>query len=59
MHVICFLFFGCNKTSDQVAANDPLSELNLPVLPFAYANQSLPAYLLSPNIAAQDKYSCQ
>jgi cytochrome c peroxidase len=54
MIVICFLFPGCHKTSDQVISGDPLSALNLPATPFAYANQFLPAYLLSPNIAGQD-----
>ena len=46
---------SCRKDSSTAApVVDPLAALNLPSSPLNYANQPLPGYYLSPNIAGQD-----
>ncbi len=64
--VLVFIFsFGissCKKTGSLNEVNatpvttnpaDALAALNIPVVPFSYANQSLPGFLNAPNIAVQ------
>jgi cytochrome c peroxidase len=56
---LLFVFIACNKSSDYSAPTptptpDPVAAaLNLPSTPFNYANQALPGYLNTPNIAGQ------
>ncbi len=48
------LMAACQKNQDIVAVPDSFSALNLPSIPFAYANQNLPAYFQAPPIVAAD-----
>lgn len=49
-----YSFYSCKKSDATISTSDPLAALNLPSTPFNYANQALPAYLLSPLITGQD-----
>jgi len=52
-----FIFIACNKNSDNKVApsiNDPVAAvLNLPSIPFNYANITVPGYFIDPAIQAQ------
>lgn len=54
LSVFSFALYSCAKSGTAPASEDALAALNLPATPFAYANQLLPNYLLTPNIAGQD-----
>lgn len=49
-----YSFYSCKKNSTNDIGADPLAALNLPVTPYNYSNQPLPAFLLNPGIAGQD-----
>lgn len=49
-----YSFYSCKKNSEVDNGADALAALNLPSIPYNYANQSLPAFLLNPGIAGQD-----
>src|SRR5258708_5789229 len=50
--VTIYSFYSCKKNQDDGV--DALAALNLPSTPYNYSNQSLPAFLLLPNITGQD-----
>lgn len=54
LSVFSFTLYSCTKSGTTPAIEDALAALNLPATSFAYANQQLPNYLLTPNIAGQD-----
>lgn len=54
LSVFSFTLYSCTKSGTTPAIEDALAALNLPSTFFAYANQQLPNYLLTPNIAGQD-----
>jgi cytochrome c peroxidase len=49
-----FLLIACKKNNDIVAVDPWADILNIPSVPFNYANITLPAYLSTPNIAGQN-----
>jgi cytochrome c peroxidase len=49
---IC-IFFSCKKSDETAAQSAALASLNLPATAYTYANQSLPNYLLTPQINGQ------
>lgn len=52
--VFTFLLIACKKNNDIVAADSWADVLNLPSQPFNYASITLPGYLSTPNINAQN-----
>jgi len=54
LSVFSFTLYSCTKSGTTPAIEDALAALNLPSTFFAYANQQLPNYLLTPNIVGQD-----
>jgi len=54
LSVFSFTLYSCTKSGTAPASEDALAALNLPSTFFAYANQQLPNYLLTPNIVGQD-----
>ncbi len=54
LSVFSFTLYSCTKSGATPSSEDALAALNLPATSFAYANQQLPNYLLTPNIAGQD-----
>ena len=54
-----YSFYSCKKTEvantlTTTATNDPFATLDLPIIPFNYANQLLPGYFQSEVIIEQD-----